>query len=125
MKKYIGFTILIVLAVCCQQEEDKSHCELFDDYAIEMNEALNAVRTKHRAKQLFIKRLNSSQTKWKNYRNSHIQALYPDHETTFGDNYKECRCKEINAMMKDRIAQLSMWLEPEDENAECQSSRTK
>lgn len=125
MKKYLSLAFLIATFLGCQEKNEKSHCEQFDDYAIEMNETLNAVRTKHRAKLLFVRRLNSSQTKWKNYRNSHIQTLYPDHEDSYGDGYRECRCKEINSMMKNRIAQLSLWLEPADENAECQSSKTR
>lgn len=105
----------------CGSDTSVSECERFDVLAIEMDQTLDEILEQYRADFLFIRRIRASQVDWINYRNSHILSLYTGNEDSYGDNYAECRCRELNKMAEARIEQLSHWLN-DNSDLECVDS---
>ena len=73
---------------------------------------------------LFIAKFQAAQTAWKQYRDAHLEALYPakDKRLAYGSVYGRCRQTALAELTRQRIEQLRPWLDGVAEGDVCAGS---
>jgi len=134
MKNFISTLICCCILLACNEqkgsEEFETACDEMDAVDLEMTKMVNKISNLHEG--IFKKRLEMSQVYWRQYRNRHLRALYPEDwkrvyaKEVGSEVFNQCKCKEITRMTKNRIKELEMFFEggPYDQQ-ECPNTWNK
>ena len=73
---------------------------------------------------VFVSKFQASQTAWEQFRDAHLEALYPaqDKRLAYGSVYGRCRQMALAALTRQRIEQLHPWLDGVAEGEVCAGS---
>jgi len=127
--KGVIFLILLTASLSCtndsQEIKYETPCDELDAVDLEMNETLSAVEEKFKQEKIFLAKLKNAQIKWIQYKDRHVDALFPKKQSFYEKNYKEdynqCKCREWARLTKLRTEELKSWLKEGSDN-DCPSS---
>jgi uncharacterized protein YecT (DUF1311 family) len=73
---------------------------------------------------VFVAKFQTAQTAWEQYRDAHLEALYPaqDKRLAYGSVYGRCRQTALAALTRQRIEKLRPWLDGVAEGEVCAGS---
>ncbi|MEM9338134.1 MAG: lysozyme inhibitor LprI family protein, partial [Bacteroidota bacterium] len=124
------FVTTVFIHSCNVKEKENngnlSPCEAYESLDLEMLNTYEEIRKKYASNEnnTFRKRLNMSQVYWVQYRDRFIKALFPldKEEYTDKQTYVDCKCKELSILTKNRIIELSVWLDGDMNRIDCPTS---
>lgn len=91
-----------------QRQMTDTACAGYHKADAELSRTLEGVIASHASDDSFVKAFRASQEAWVAFRESHIKALYPEHE---GSITPMCKCYALEDMTRDRIAQIrNLWV---------------
>ena len=126
MKQTLILIILLSLMTSCTDSEIKDSCTELDRLDKKMLEVIDSIENKYFDQEAFLNRLRDAQIFWIQYKDRHVRALYPLNKNyyskTFGVDYNECKCAEWARLTKNRIEELSIWLDGASRYDECPAS---
>ncbi len=114
MKRVFHILALALLFANCTETGDP--CAKFDKVDRQMLDLIKKIKQKHASNKKFLSKLTKEQVFWIQYRDSHLEAIYPnDWDRHYRKNYgKEvfnpCKCKEMVRFTENRIEELNLWL---------------
>ncbi|MBI1929685.1 DUF1311 domain-containing protein [Candidatus Poribacteria bacterium] len=99
-------------------------CEEFQKTDAELNKMYKQILDVYKDNTLFINKLKIAQRAWINFRDAHVESLYPgdDKLLLYGSVYPMCRCIVLNTLTRQRIEQLQQWLAGTEEGDVCSGS---
>lgn len=123
----IGGSILLMATSCNNNETQYDNpCDELDAVDLEMNNKVKEIQNKYANEKSFMKRFNSAQVQWIQYKNRHLDSVYPlqkeMYKKEYGQDYNDCKCKEAIKLTKLRNIELARWLESTNEIDNCPSS---
>lgn len=124
----IGGSILILASACTNNSspEYDNPCKEFDAVDLQMNKKVEEIQKTYANEKSFIKRFNSAQIQWIQYKNRHIRAVFPlnkeMYSEQYGKDYNYCKCEESARLTKLRNAELDRWLKPSENKENCPAS---
>ena len=79
----------------------------------------------YRNDQAFIEKFKLAETAWENFRDAHINSIFPaeDKQLNYGTVFPLCYYIELVKLTKERIKQLSPWINGIAEGDVCAGSR--
>ena len=84
----------------------------------ELNRVYQQLLKKHAGQKNYIAKLKLAQEAWVEFRNAHIEFLYPevneDQVRSEGTVYPMCRTREITRLTRERIKTLENLLNPQE-----------
>jgi len=90
----------------------------------ELNQVYQQVLTKYASDKVFIAKLRLAQEAWITFRDAELEARYPASNKSgeYGSVYPMCADNELEAMTRQRIEELRMWLKSVKEGETCVGS---
>lgn len=124
---FLGCSMLFLATSCNNTETQYDNpCQELDAVDLEMNNKVADIQKKYANEKEFIKRFNSAQIQWIQYKNRHIRAVYPlkkeMYSEKYGKDYNYCKCAELARMTKLRNTDLERWLAPSENKENCPAS---
>ena len=107
-----------------QKELYKEICEDMIKAEKEMENVVQKIRNKYYNDTLFLAKLETSQKRWLQYREAHIEMKFPvkDKQFEYGSMYPTCYCLEKISITQKRIKDLEMWVNGVIEGDVCPGS---
>ncbi|GAA5041939.1 hypothetical protein GCM10011506_43990 [Marivirga lumbricoides] len=119
---------IIIIAFSCNNSKSEyaNFCDELDAVDLEMNNKVEEIQKKYANKKAFLKRFNSAQIQWIQYKNRHIRAVFPlkkeMYSEQYGKDYNYCKCEELARLTKLRNNELERWLKPSENKENCPAS---
>lgn len=116
--------ICILFFLCYSQDSAECSFKATDE---KLNKVYSEILKEYKTDTLFIKRLKEAQRAWLQFRDAHLEARFPtanksEKQTEYGSIFPVCACFELNALTKQRITQLEVWLKGVEEGNVCGGS---
>jgi uncharacterized protein YecT (DUF1311 family) len=109
-----------------QPEMTADACRELQRVETEMQKTLDQIaREQPYAKDaIFLAKLNAAQKAWVEFREAHLEALYPADRKreTYGSVYRMCRCVALTELTKKRVEGLKKWIDGERAQEACVGS---
>ncbi|MDR8394292.1 DUF1311 domain-containing protein [Aliifodinibius sp. S!AR15-10] len=101
--------------------ENQSQLELSKQ---KMDSVFTAILEKYEDSPEFIASLKKAQEAWINFRDVHLESVYPgkDKRAKYGTVYSSCAASLLVKLNNQRTEQLRMWLEGTEEGDVCAGS---
>ena len=107
-----------------QGEMNEAACKEYKDAEQVMTRIYKQILMEYRTDKVFVNKLKIAQGAWTNYKNAHVEAIYPNTDRSeYGTVYEMCRCDVLAAMTKNRTKELEQWSDGVDEGDVCAGSR--
>lgn len=120
------FVLFSILISCTSKESNRNNCDLFDHADKQMLDLYTAIETKYQGQAEFLSKLSMSQVYWIQYRDRHLDALYPKKRKAYKNEdwskFTDCECQEMVRLTKERIETLNMWMTSQRDYADCPTS---
>lgn len=122
-----GIVILIAMASSMAQtqgELNEDACAKYKKADTQMNTAYKQILEKYKSDAVFIEKLRTAQRLWVQFRDAHLESLYPDPNTlqAYGSVNPMCRCQALGELTKERTKQLKQWVDGVEEGEVCAGS---
>ena len=127
--KLSAFISLCLISISCigqtQTEMNQQSCETYAQADKELNPLYNQIMEEYKADPVFISKFRNSQSAWLTYRDSHLEAIFPedDKQAFYGSVYPSCRCEHLSNLTRERNEQLKLWTKGIAEGEVCAGSR--
>ena len=110
-----------------QSDMNKEICEDMLKIEKELENVVKKIREKYQNDSLFLTKLELSQKRWIQYRESQIELKFPaeDKQLEYGSLYPVCYCLEKIKITEQRIKYLKMWVHGVIEGNVCPGSVLK
>jgi uncharacterized protein YecT (DUF1311 family) len=116
----------LIISSCNQNQTQQDSCKQLDAIDKKMLDTYDQIKTAYNTDERFLSKLNMSQVYWVQYRDRHLEALYPlkrkEYQEGDWENFTECECDEMVRLTKARIETLNMWLSGGNPYDSCPSS---
>lgn len=127
--KYLKVAIILCLTAvvgCSEKTISEDSCQQLDQADKQMLAIIEEIKNEYRTDERFLSKLNMSQVYWTQYRNRHLEMLYPlkrkEYKTDDWEQFANCECAEMTKLTNERILQLGMWLSGPNPYPECPNS---
>ena len=131
MKRLMIIIVLFLESVCyAQTQSDLTEKAGRDCTKSEqkMKAVLKKIALLYKDQKLFLEKLRISQKCWLKFRKAQLDALYPakDKQAAYGSSYPTAYAHAMEALNKQRIVQLMVWINGVEEgNIEAGSVKLK
>lgn len=90
-----------------------------------MNEVYQEILLVYKEDSLFLKKLKGAQRVWIQFRDLHVESLFPEEnkQEHYGSVYPLCYWNEMTTLTKQRTEQLTLWVDGLSEGDVCTGSR--
>ena len=91
----------------------------------EMDRLYGEILQRFNSEKVFVEKIRAAQNAWCNYRDAHLEALYPAEDKTlvYGSAYRHCHQIALVDLTLQRIKHLRLWLDGVEEGDICAGSR--
>jgi len=135
MKIFLKSTIFISIIVIVpflqisvnsqtQFELNKSACDKYGNADKELNKIYKRILVEYKSNTTFIRKFKVAQKVWKNFRDAHIELIFPGKNKHFvyGSVFPMCNCIHLTNITIERIEQLKVWIDGIKEGDVCSGS---
>lgn len=106
-----------------QLELNQSACAELKKADFHLNKVYQQVLSAHKKDHLFITHFKEAQRKWIAFRDAYEASMYiPEYYNSYGSVLPMCQCYFMEQLTKERIKQLSVWVNGIQEGDSCVGS---
>lgn len=107
-----------------QSELNLAEKHKFESIEEEMEAIYESIFSEYKGYDLFLEKLKRSQDAWKDYRELHLEALYPEEDklVNYGSVYPMCYWIEMSQLTRIRKDELEKWLKAKPQGEVCGGS---
>ena len=127
--KYLQVALILCLmtaAGCRSKTVSGDSCQQLDQADKKMLAKIDEIKSAYSSDERFLSKLNMSQVYWTQYRDRHVEMLYPrkrkEYKADDWDKFASCECAEMTLLTNRRINQLDMWLAGPNPYPDCPTS---
>lgn len=121
--------IVILLASTHQFSQTQSRmksdaCNGYQTADAEMNRLYRQVLRVYKSDPVFVRKLRVAQRAWIEFRNAHLESLYPKRNklSAYGSANPLCRCAVLAELTDERLKSLKKWVSGIEEGDVCAGS---
>lgn len=132
-KRNLLLSILVILFTSgnlvsqTQSETNQDACTSYKNADAEMNRLYRQVLNGYKSDAVFIRKLKLAQRAWVQFRDAHLESLYPkqDKLSAYGSAHPMCRCLVLAELTDERTKALKKWVTGPEEGDVCAGSMKK
>lgn len=126
----ILLAILTILLSCVsslsqtQAEMNQDACGQYKQADAELNMVYKEILNEYKSQAVFIRKLKSAQRAWLEFRDAHLNSVFPEQEKIrqYGSVYPMCRCIVLTELTRERTEKLKKWITGNEEGDVCTGS---
>jgi uncharacterized protein YecT (DUF1311 family) len=107
-----------------QSDMNQDSCSEYKRIDRQLNETYQRILKEYAGDAVFITRMKEAQRAWLKFRDAHVESMFPkrDKRVAYGSVYPMCNCSALTAITRQRVEQLSVWVNGIPEGDVCSGS---